>query len=324
MRKSSINFGEETLIVPFPKSFYHKGPGDDKERVITAARVRRLYGPDLTAIKRALRYMSTVSDLSGYAFMTVMKELMDLAVEAYYDSEKVEVTNAPLKLLNGKAPPQTTYKLILWIIMLTKETSYVATNYKCDVQRCNKSTLFDLDPDVEVPKGIEADRTFMEDLMDFYSDKVDRKHTKTFEYNLKSPMTLESLEEAPAVAEGEPEPLTPTIKVFKLKLNWPGLIDYITSFEDESRQDDPELWVIFDCIISINDLTEQETKELKAKNGFTKVMRMKIPDLQGLIKELNTFGVEIDHKWTCVHCGKQHTNDPFDFTNFYASLTNTK
>lgn len=321
------DFSAETLVVPLPQAFYYKGPADQKPHIVTAAKIRRLYAPDLSKVGKSINDIRAMGG-SSMNFVLASKDILDYSVVEFYNSAKEVVTSGSIPLLVGRLPLTGAYKLVLFTIMLVRETSYMPTAYKCSQARCGKTTIFDLDPEIEVPKNIERERTFMEDFMDFYKERPDKRHSKTFEYKFQSPYAVEGLEldepEEPT-EEGKtpPAPKDTSVKMYRWSVQWPCLQDYVVALTDQKRQNDVELWVVYDNIRTINDFTEEQTEELKQKNGFDRIMRMKATDMRGIVEAMNQFGLDIDHYWDCVHCGTRN-HSPFDFTNFYESLTNTR
>lgn len=314
------NFSEETLVLPIPKPYYFKSPRSKEETLVKAVKIRRLYGPDLTKVRSSLQAMRASGYVSGsLSFLPLCKAVLDVAVEAALDKSNNEL-NDHIPLIIAGMPPQSAYKVLLYVIMLTKETSLVATAYKC--RECGKSTLFDLDPDVPVPPQVEKDRAFMEDFLDFLSERVDRKASRNFVYKVKHPYKIENLPAPDDLEEGKtwPEDLT----IYRMKVNFPGINSYIKALRDENRAQDAEMWVLYENLVSVNDLSEEETAKLKSINGFEKILRMRIDDLRGLTEQLNDSGVDINHVWDCVHCGNHSDREPFDLTNFFESLTSMR
>lgn len=289
------DFLSETIDIELPLPFTY-----EKSR-ITSVRLKKLYAPDISKLKSAISAIpDTVPERLRY--MMYAREMSLAGVECFIDDNGADVKNFSPKFLVDKCPTQNTYKMMLFVTMLTAEKSLVTTSYKCS--SCGKFSIFDLDPSQEVPKDIEEERGFMEDIISFMKEKINKTGHETFEYTLASPIILQS---------------DKPVSIFKLSFKYPSMEDYIKCLRDIKRKDLVDLWVLFDNLERINDISIPDTSNIKDKYGFDKIFRMKNVDAQGLVDKLNEFGVYIQHEHTCKICGYKNTN-AFDMTNFFDFL----
>lgn len=291
------DFSAETLKIRLICPFTFHDIKSKSDILIDSVVIKRLYAPDISRLKGELS--SNGQDING--FMLGSKEMTEAYVD-HFISEGKEVTAASNSALIMKMPFLNVFKINMFGMMLTRETSLLPTAYKCDT--CKKTTIFNLDPSHPIPEDVEEDRDLQEDFLKFYRETWNKDALPGITVDLKdSPVKVEDM-------EGEP------LNIFRLAVRWPTVGDYVRSSGDKKRSGDIELWTIFDCITQINDLTEEETKEIKNKNGCEAIMKFKASVYEKILADLNQFVVEVDHSFVCKHCGAEN-HQPFDYTNFF-------
>lgn len=296
---SAYDFSQETMKIRLLCPFVHKDHKTGDDLLIDSVVIKRLYAPDITRLKGELSTKG--QDVNG--FMLGSKEMTEAYIDHFLANGK-EVTSASNSALIMRMPFLNVFKINMFGMMLTRETSLVSTAYKCDT--CKKTTIFNLDPSHPIPEDVEEERELMEDFLKFYREIANRDAKPGIEVDLKdSPVRIEDL-------EGNP------LDIFKLEIRWQTVGDYVRSSGDRKRADNIELWTIFDCITRINDLTEEETKRIKDRNGCDKIMRFKVALYEKILSDLNQYVVEVDHQFICKHCGAEN-NQPFDYSNFFES-----
>ncbi len=309
-----VNLSDSTLRVSLPQPILYTQAGQKTPIVIKEAVLRRMTAVDLSPIRASLMQSDRTVDNAFAVFVRVGKDIINQSVTAYVASSGEEVTAASVSLLTSMLPFNSAYKLMLWAVLFTRESSLIPTAYKCP--ECKATTIFDLDPEVPVPKNIEKERAFMEDFFSFVTERTDKKGQVEFMYQVQAPYSIDGLEED---ADGKLKPE----KIYSFTLRWPTLGNYLKVLQDSKKQRDPETWVLYESITRINEFSEDDTKALKGRNGFERIMAMKMADLHGLRKAQDQFGVTITHSFTCSDCGAE-TPTPFDFTNFFDYLMSTK
>lgn len=294
---ATYDFSVETMKIRLICPFYYTDIKTNERILVDSVVIKRLYAPDISRLKG--EFTKADQDVNG--FMLSSKSM----TEAYIDhflSGKEEVTSATNSALIMRMPFSNVFKINMFGMMLTRETSLVTTAYKCET--CKKTTIFDLDPTKDIPDDVEEERDLMEDFLKFYSENWNKNAETGIEVDLKRyPVKIEGL-------EGNEE------EIYRMFIRWPTVGDYVRSSGDKKRAEDIELWTVFDCITEINDYTEEDTKKLKNKNGCEAVMKFKASVYDDILTRLAQFNVEVDHMFTCKHCGAENYQ-PFDFSNFF-------
>lgn len=269
-----------------------------EERVLVdSVIIKRVYATDLSRLKGVIS--SASQNMRGLTITS--KEICDMFVDKFLSGSS-EVEGYSNNALIMRMPFMNVVKINLFGMMLMRETSLVTTAYKCDA--CDKTTMFDLDPEYPVPADVEEERDFMENFLDFYKEKRNKDLQEGIKVDLKTnPVRLED-------SEGKP------VDMVSMSIRWPTVGDYIRSSGDKKRSSDIELWTAFDCITHINDYTEEETKSLKNLNGIENVMKIRQGVYEKLLSDLNQFAMEMEHTFTCKHCGTEN-EQPFDYSNFF-------
>lgn len=328
-RKAQYDVTQETLLVPLSQPVHYDGVG---KAIIKSVRLRRLYAPDLSKLKQNLAHVKSLADGTfARTFILLAKEILSAGVDSFYEDWNggKEFDMAANHIVIQRLPLANVYKLTMFILMLTKEASIVTTSYKC--VGCTRTLMFDLDPESPIPKDIEEERDLMQDFFDHFTDKINKSAEPTFRYKLKTPYEVDGpepediIEDAPDGEEGSEASRAPKkrgpkkILVRTFDFAWPPLSDYLRNFQDDARAVNPDQWALYDNLVRINELTEDESLEVRDINGLDKLFRMRQDDFDGILDELSKYGMEMHNEFHCKLCGTKNSQ-PFDYSNFFAFL----
>lgn len=306
--RSRPDLSRDSLKIKLPNPFFFKGGKVPEERKITDVLVKRLTAPEITRMKASIGRASS-GDNPQASYLTATKELIESSVEDFLDENGMPVNSAVIPVITSQMPLASAEKVFRFGLLLTRESSLFTTSYKC--QDCGETTMFDLDPDQDIGDDIEPNRVAMEDYFDYYSEEVNTSGEYTFTVKLDKPILL--------TGKIDDESEETEFELLEMEMTWPTLGTALKITKDPKRAKHLDTYMIFEHIIRINDFDEETTKQIIKKNGHDKVMSLRMVDWNKIEANLDKYGIELDHKFTCVHCGFEN-EVPFDQTNFFDFL----
>lgn len=300
MVMNTPDFSAHEIVIKLPMPFYFQ-PARAEEVVVTHVQLRRLMAANTTRFKHILRSME--SNVRGY--LQGANEFLILSCAEFYAADGAAVQNAASHVVLGRMRMENLFKTLTFSAMLQRGTSLVSsTAYEHRSRHCGKTTVFDIDPDSPPPAKPERGRMGMQDFMQFYSERCSDSPIRDYTYSFRRPIQLVDL-------QGNP------FELFRITYEGPAFESYLAAVSDNKKIDAFDLWSVFDSITSFNDLSPEETKKLKIKNGFDAIFEAIDPEESAAITApFDAFGSDVVMTDKCGWCSGALDTD-FDYSNFF-------
>ena len=281
-----------------------------QDKKVVSVIVRKLYIKDISALKKQLQRFDAGDSRNISTIYRFLEILFTHAIESFvFEDGTVSNSNLNSRLIL-EISMNNSIKLLLAVFLLNREKPYISANYEC--KKCNTLNSFDIDPDdkekINIPEGDY--HGIMENLFDFLIEDYD-----VFSENLTEEYFAFQLERPFKVLYNGNE-----LFIEKLVIKHPTIGSYGQIAMNPRKKEDAELWLIFDNIIGINDLSFEETMDVKKAIGLNGVFSKFLPrDFRKLSEQLFQDGISFKHSFTCMKCGAINDAD-LDMTNFFGFL----
>lgn len=295
-----MNYSQKTLREPLNIPFYYG------EKFITHAELRRLYDEDIEEFNRyKMMIPSNINDASKSIRM--VHTYLSKVISGFYANEEKITGVSTERLLEMMPYHGNTLHLFDTHFMLQKGRSIITTSYEC--KHCGAKTVFDLDPDSPIDPETEKrepERQLMEDFLQFREQKICRTGM-IFKHKLIYPRPFKHIDGTEDIMR-------------TWDIRYPSFKTILDNDKDQKRSKYRFGWDIWESLVSLNDMTEQETKEIKKINGFdTFFFEFEQQERRAINEKLEEYTTDEQHKFTCYSCKKEQES-MFDRTNFIEFL----
>lgn len=305
------NYTGKSLIIKLPHPYRVNRQG--KSADIYSVGIRRIKNTDLSKLSA----LSNANKVSGKHFLNIAIKVSQIVCEKFFDESGNEVTGIPISYLHNVMPASNATIIALKAFNFTRGHAYLSCSYKLS---CEHVSVFDLNPFEPVPANIENNRGYKRNSDEWLTILSADINKNTFSINFSIPY------EAAGVPEIDPDTgakVPNTIQVHRMLIGIPTVADYVKVFDDPTMSADPDLWICYQNIRSINDLPEAESLQIRNANGNGDNGILAFPPRYRaqMVQGLSLAGVEFNmDRVECLECGKVEFTNP-DMTNFLDFLT---
>ncbi|GIW22490.1 MAG: hypothetical protein KatS3mg068_1497 [Candidatus Sericytochromatia bacterium] len=300
-----INLLEDSVAIKLTVPVYFQ------DKKLVAVRIKRLYVKDISMLKKDLSKYDFSEGRNIHLVYRFFETILSYSLESFISEDGEDVDKKFNSRIISLIPVNNVTKLLTAIFLLNREKPYINANYEC--KSCNVLNMFDIDPEDPdkrtFPEGEFHD--FMENIFDFMVEDYD-----IFDENFQEEFCKIELQKPFIIDYNEKQ-----IKVETIYLKYPSIGLYNEVLSNPKKRETSELWVIYQIIFRINDLTEDETSYLKRVVGINNLFsKFHVKDFKLINDNLFRDGLSFEHSFTCMNCGAVN-NVSMDLTNFFGYLS---